>query len=57
MYAFNQKLEHFDDSSFRELFGRIRVEFLTNKMCFKTFGFSTFYTTIPHSKLKYRLKE
>jgi len=26
-YVGNQKLEHFDDISFRELFGRIRVGF------------------------------
>jgi hypothetical protein len=25
--------------------------------CIKTFDFSTLYTTIPHSKLKYRLKD
>jgi hypothetical protein len=30
-YAFNQQLEHVDDISFRELFGRIRVQGLLNK--------------------------
>ena len=30
VYVVNQKLEHFDDISFRELFGRI-IEFLSTK--------------------------
>jgi hypothetical protein len=33
-YGVNQKLEHVDDISFRELFGRISVFFfLQNKIC------------------------
>jgi hypothetical protein len=31
-YVVNQKLEHFDDVSFRELVGRMSV-FLQNKIC------------------------
>jgi hypothetical protein len=30
-YVVNQKLEHFDDISFRELYGRIRVVLLGEK--------------------------
>jgi hypothetical protein len=29
-----KKLEHVDDISFRELFGRIRVVFVQNKTCY-----------------------
>ena len=33
-YVVNQNLEHFDDISFRELFGRIRVVFFKqSKIC------------------------
>ena len=32
-YGVNQKHEHVDDISFRELFGRIRVVFFQNKIC------------------------
>ena len=32
-YVVNQQLEHVDDISFRELFGRIRVIFSQNKIC------------------------
>ena len=32
-YVVNQTLEHVDDISFRELFGRIRDLFLQNKIC------------------------
>ena len=32
-YVVNEKLEHVDDISFRELFDRIIVVFLQNKIC------------------------
>jgi hypothetical protein len=40
----------------KNLFEYIQSRSLSSCNTFKTFGFSTFYTTIPHSKLKDRLK-
>ena len=52
-YVFDQKLEHIDDISFRELFGRFRVVFfLQIKIC--SFLAQDICITLPHRAILFK---